>query len=126
MSSERCKSLLPCRSEIRNRHSAFLQIKNFSGFRLKRIRRVQSTRSPWNGLRYARAEFQTRIIPLQLRVGSLPRHFGYESRYGAARNHTLRENAEFIDKARNHKAATTRQGFQGFLYDILGRLINET
>ena len=56
----------------------------------------------------------------------LPGHFCNESWDGAARNQTLRENAEFIYKTRNHEPAAVRQRFQRFTYHILGRLINES
>ena len=56
---------------------------------------------------------------------SLPRHLCDERRHSAARNQTLRENAEFVYKTGDHQSPAARQRFQGVSNDILGPLINE-
>jgi len=57
--------------------------------------------------------------------GSLPRHSCDECRHRAARNQTLRKNAEFIYKTGDHKSPPFASDFQGVSYDVFGRLVNE-
>src|SRR5260370_24745188 len=56
---------------------------------------------------------------------SLPRHLCDERRHSAARNQTLRENAEFVYKTGDHQSPVTRQRFQDVSNDILAPVVNE-